>query len=92
MAPLAPLPTSFSSFFFKKINVDTLLYRIYVSLGGDILNSGLAVMLLLMNITTILVAQLSNVGKYCALSIHLLESFFFHHLSVTVFFLTTIVF
>ena len=50
---LAPLPTSYDSFSPHKINVDTVLYPTHVSFGGDILNSGLAFMLLLMIMTSI---------------------------------------
>lgn len=90
MATLAPLPTSFDSSVSNKINGDTILYFTHVSFAGDILTSGLGFVLLLMIITSILVAQLRNLGKYCVLSMHLLANFFFHHLSVTIFFLTAI--
>ena len=66
------------------------MYPTHVSFGGDILNSGLAFMLLLMIMTSILFAQLRILGKYSALSMHLSGSFFFHHLSVTIFFLTAL--
>ena len=69
-------------------NLDTILYPTHVSFDGDILNSGLAFVLLLMIIISIILAQLLNLGEYCDLSMHLLDSLFLHHFSATLFFLT----
>ena len=63
-------PSSFSS---KQFNVDTILYPIHVSFGGDIINCGLAFMLLLMIILKILCAKFRTFSTFCALSISLLS-------------------
>ena len=70
--------------------VDTILYPMHVSFGGDIINCGLAFMLLIMIILKVSCAQFRTLSTFCALSIRLSCCYILHKVSVFTFFLTAL--